>query len=81
MATQPNAPAETLASLSAALGFRRLQEVRMIVGGEHPSAVVTGVAHRYPCTTRVSLRTAARLVKAGAPLAVIDAARPGKGQS
>jgi hypothetical protein len=54
----------------AALGLRRIEQVRVIVGGRHTVAEVTGIAHRYPRTFRVSLSTAAQLADAGVPLRI-----------
>jgi hypothetical protein len=51
-------------------GLRRIQEVRVIVGGPHSVAEVTAIAHRYPRTFRVPLATANRLADAGVPLRI-----------
>ncbi|HEX4493569.1 MAG TPA: hypothetical protein VH914_20370 [Acidimicrobiia bacterium] len=51
-------------------GLRRIDEVRVIVGGPHSVAEVTGVAHRYPHTFRVPLAAANRLADAGVPLRI-----------
>jgi hypothetical protein len=51
-----------------AMGFRRVDHVRVIVGAGRPFAELTGVTRRYPCTIRVSLATANRLARAGVPL-------------
>jgi hypothetical protein len=51
----------------ADLGFRRVEEVRVIVTRGHAIAEVTGVTHRYPRTFRVSLASAARLANEGVP--------------
>lgn len=66
-------PASTAAgaSLQAAVraaGFRSVQQVRVLTTGGRPVAEATGVLHRYPQTVRVSLATANRLARAGAPL-------------
>lgn len=53
---------------ATALGFHRVEEVRVIVGGGRAVAVVTGITHRYPHTCRVSLASAARLAREGVPL-------------
>jgi hypothetical protein len=49
-------------------GLRRIEEVRVIVGGPHSVAEVTGIAHRYPRTFRVPLAAAAQLADAGVPM-------------
>jgi hypothetical protein len=55
---------------AAALGLRRIEQVRVIVGESRTVAEVTGIAHRYPRTFRVSLSTAAQLADAGVPLRI-----------
>ncbi len=50
------------------MGFRRIEFVRIVVDGQRTTAEVTGVAHRYPRTKRITVSTAARLVASGAPL-------------
>jgi hypothetical protein len=50
-----------------ALGFRRIECVRLIVDEDGTTAEVTGVTHRLPRTIRVPLRTAAALIEAGVP--------------
>jgi hypothetical protein len=50
-----------------ALGFRRVEYVRFIVGDEGTTAEVTGVTHRLPHTIRVPLSTANALIEAGVP--------------
>ena len=50
--------------------LRRIDEVRVIVGSGRPVAEVTGVAHRYPRTFRISLATASELADAGVPLRI-----------
>jgi hypothetical protein len=50
-------------------GLRRIEEVRVIVGGGgHSVATVTGIAHRYPRTFRVPLAAATRIADTGVPL-------------
>lgn len=61
---------ERLRGLVASLGLRRLDEVHIHVGAGYTTAEMTGTAHRYPRTIRIPLRTAARLVAAGAPLRI-----------
>jgi hypothetical protein len=56
--------------LAALCGLRRIERVRVLVGGGPPVALVTGVAHRYPREFRVSMATAARLADAGVPLRI-----------
>ena len=51
-------------------GLRRVESVRVIVGGGRSTAEVTGIAHRYPQTFRVSLAAAAQLADAGVPLQI-----------
>jgi hypothetical protein len=48
------------------LGFRRIESVNLIVDERGFSAEVTGVTHRLPRTIPVSVRTACRLIEAGA---------------
>jgi hypothetical protein len=50
-----------------ALGFRRVEFVRLIVEEHGTCAEVTGVTHRLPHTIRVPLRTAHALIDAGVP--------------
>jgi hypothetical protein len=52
--------------LPGALGFRRIEFVNLIVDERGLSAEVTGVTHRLPRTIPVSVRTARRLIEAGA---------------
>jgi hypothetical protein len=52
------------------MGFRRVDHVRVIVGGGRPVAELTGVTHRYPRTFRIPLASAARLADIGVPLRV-----------
>jgi len=56
----------------AALGFRRVEFVRVVVGEGRPYGEVSGVAHRYPRTVRVSVATAHRLAEAGVPSWIED---------
>jgi hypothetical protein len=51
-------------------GLRRIDEVRVIVGHGRPVAEVTGIAHRYPHTFRISLAAASELAAAGVPLRI-----------
>ena len=55
---------------AAAFGLRRIEQLRVIVGESRTVAEVTGIAHRYPRTFRVSLSTAAQLADAGIPLTI-----------
>ena len=66
--TQASGNAATLTALADALGFRRLDGIHLRIDGARTTAEVTGVAHRLPTTMRVSLRTANRLIAAGAPV-------------
>lgn len=50
-----------------ALGFRRIEFVRLIVDEDGTTAEVTGVTHRLPRTIRIPLRTANALIEAGVP--------------
>ena len=50
-----------------ALGFRRIEFVRLIVDKDGTTAAVTGVTHRLPRTIRIPLRTANALIEAGVP--------------
>ena len=54
----------------SALGFRRIECVRLIVDVDGTTAEVTGVTHRLPHTIRVPLRTATALIEAGVPTRV-----------
>ena len=51
----------------SALGFRRVEFVRLIVDEDGTTAEVTGVTHRLPRTIRVPLHTANALIEAGVP--------------
>ena len=51
-------------------GLRRIDEVRVIIGPGRPVAEVTGIAHRYPRTFRISLAAASELAAAGVPLRI-----------
>ena len=51
----------------SALGFRRVEFVRLIVDEDGTTAEVTGITHRLPRTIRVPLRTATALIEAGVP--------------
>ena len=51
----------------SALGFRRVEFVRLIVDDDGTTAEVTGITHRLPRTIRVPLRTATALIEAGVP--------------
>ena len=57
-------------ALIADLGLHRVECVRVTVGSGRAIAEVTGVAHRYPRTFRISLSSAARLAAAGLPLRI-----------
>lgn len=58
-------------------GFRRIHGVHVAIANGRSHATVTGVAHRYPRTVPVSLRVAAELAAAGAPLTIDRAAEHG----
>ena len=58
-------------ALAAALGFRRVEAVRIVTGPDGPVAEAVGVVHRYPRTVRIPMAAATRLVAAGAPLRVV----------
>ncbi len=60
------------AALAAALGFRRVEAVRIVTGPEGPVAEAVGVVHRYPRTVRIPMAAATRLVAAGTPLRVVS---------
>ena len=60
------APSVARPSVSA-LGFRRVEFVRLIVDEQGTTAEVIGVTHRLPHTIRVPLRTAQALIDAGVP--------------
>ena len=51
----------------SALGFRRVDFVRLIIDENGTTAEVTVVAHRLPRTIRVPLHTAQALIEAGVP--------------
>jgi hypothetical protein len=55
---------------TGALGLRRIEQVRVIVSERRTVAEVTGIAHRYPRTFRVSLAAAAQLADAGVPMRI-----------
>jgi hypothetical protein len=60
---EPNAPHRSV----SALGFRRVQYVRLLVDEDGTTAEVTGITHRLPRTIRVPLHTAISLIDAGVP--------------
>ncbi len=51
----------------SALGFRRIESVRLMVDERGTFAEVTGVVHRLPRTIRVPVRAARALIEAGVP--------------
>jgi hypothetical protein len=51
--------------------LRRVDGVRFIVGDGPLRAEVYGVGHRFPTTIPVTVKLAAQLVRAGAPLRVV----------
>ena len=51
----------------SALGFRRVEFVRLMVDEDGTTAEVTGITHRLPRTIRVPLHTANALIDAGVP--------------
>ena len=51
----------------SALGFRRVEYVRLIVDEDGTTAEVTGVTHRLPRTVQIPLHTANALIEAGVP--------------
>ena len=59
-------PSTRRASVSA-LGFRRVDFVRLIVDEDGTIAEATGVTHRLPRTIRIPLHTASALIEAGVP--------------
>lgn len=61
------APSVTRRPSVSALGFRRVEFVRLIVDDRGTTAEVVGVTHRLPHTLRVPLRTAQALIDAGVP--------------
>ena len=69
------APSVTRPSVSA-LGFRRIEFVRLIVDAHGTTAEVVGVTHRLPRTIRVPIRTAQALIDAGVPR-YVEARRSG----
>lgn len=69
------APSVTRRAVSA-LGFRRIEFVRLIVDEQGTTAEVVGVTHRLPRTIRVPLRTAQTLIDAGVPR-YVEARRSG----
>ena len=58
---EPNAPHRSV----SALGFRRVEFVRLLVDEDGTTAEVTGITHRLPRTIRVPLHTAIALIDAG----------------
>ncbi|MEY2523239.1 MAG: hypothetical protein QOJ66_1804 [Ilumatobacteraceae bacterium] len=60
---EPNAPHRCV----SALGFRRVEYVRLLVDEDGTTAEVTGITHRLPRTIRVPLHTAIALIDAGVP--------------
>jgi len=51
--------------------LRRVDGVRLIVGEGPLRAEVYGIGHRFPTKMRVTVKLAAQLVQAGAPLTVL----------
>jgi hypothetical protein len=68
-ATHASGPAH---SAVYALGLRRIEQVRVIMGGGRPVAEVTGVGHRCPQTFRISVAAALELADTGVPLRIED---------
>jgi hypothetical protein len=60
---EPNGPHRSV----SALGFRRVEFVRLLVDEDGTTAEVTGITHRLPRTIRVPLHTAIALIGAGVP--------------
>jgi hypothetical protein len=60
---EPNAPHRSV----SALGFRRVEFVRLLVDEDGTTAEVTGITHRLPRTIRVPMHTAIALIDAGVP--------------
>jgi hypothetical protein len=60
---EPNAAHRSV----SALGFRRVEFVRLLIDEDGTTAEVTGVTHRLPRTIRVPLHTAIALIDAGVP--------------
>ena len=60
---EPNAPHRSV----SALGFRRIELVRLLIDEDGTTAEVTGVTHRLPRTIPVPLHTAIALIDAGVP--------------
>ncbi|MEY2415970.1 MAG: hypothetical protein QOH53_1304 [Ilumatobacteraceae bacterium] len=60
---EPNPPHRSV----SALGFRRIEFVRLLVDDDGTAAEVTGITHRLPRTIRVPLHTAIALIDAGVP--------------
>jgi hypothetical protein len=64
---------------ASALGFRRVESVRVLLNGDRTTAEVTGIVRRYPRTISVPLRLASRLITAGVPVEVEQVGRPTSG--
>ena len=60
---EPNAPHRSV----SALGFRRVEFVRLLVDEDGTTAEVTGITHRLPRTIRVPLHTAHRVDRCRRP--------------
>ena len=60
---EPNAPHRSV----SALGFRRVEFVRLLVDEDGTTAEVTGITHRLPRTIRVPLHTAIRVDRCRRP--------------
>ena len=54
----------------SSLGMRRVDWVRITVGGESTTAEAFGVGHRQPCRRTLPLPMAARLTADGVPFVV-----------
>lgn len=75
----PNATAASPELRVPDLGFKRIWAVRVWTGAGPARFEVEGVVHRRPVTRPVTGRLAARLVAAGVPVVVREAAGAGKG--
>ena len=63
--------------MSAALGFRRVAWVRLVVDGDSVRCDVAGVVHRRPVVRSVPLHSALALSLAGVPTVVRRPGAPG----
>jgi len=58
--------------------LRRVQWVRVVVDDHSARAEAVGMGHRFPATCRISMDTAAALVRQGVPVSVCEQEVPAR---